>query len=154
MLSPLIRKIRFTPARLTSGGFFIYSDGLMHLKKIIALSAAALTGKQAFAVASTAATAGFTATLAGTDPWPWIIGGFGAAVVYVKRPATTRLDAVVNAAISIAMGGIVAPLAAVAVAEYVNPKLADGYVLAMALSCLWPWLIPAALKKLEGANNV
>jgi hypothetical protein len=89
----------------------------------------------------------------GADPWPWIIGGFGAAVVYVKRPPTTRPDAIVNAAISICMGGIVAPLAAVAVGEYINPKLADGYVMALVLSCLWPWIVPLALKKIQEKTN-
>ena len=122
------------------------------MKKLITIIAALLCSKNA-AAASTALAAGATATLVGADPWPWIIGGFGAAVVYVKRPPTTRPDAIVNAAISICMGGIVAPLAAVAVGEYINPKLADGYVMALVLSCLWPWIVPLALKKIQEKTN-
>jgi hypothetical protein len=121
------------------------------MRQIITLIAA-LWGKNA-AAASTALAAGATAAMVGADPWPWIIGGFGAAVVYVKRPPTSRADAIVNAAISICMGGIVAPLAAVAVAEYVNPKLADDYVIALVLSCLWPWLVPMMLKKIQEKSN-
>jgi hypothetical protein len=122
------------------------------MKKIITICAAILGGKNA-AAASTALAAGATATLVGADPWPWVIGGFGAAVVYVKRPPTTRPDAIVNAAISICMGGIVAPLAAVAVGEYVNPKLADSYVMAFVLACLWPWIVPLLLKKIQEKTN-
>lgn len=99
--------------------------------------------------AITGAVAAGTAMQAGLDPWPFAIGAVGAAVVFVKTPPTTRLDAIANALISVMMGGLIAPVAAVAVGEYINPKLASDYALALALSCLWPWLVPAALKKLK-----
>lgn len=105
----------------------------------------------AASAAATAATAGVAASVAGIDPWPWVIGGFGAAIVYVKRPAASKPDAVINAMISVLIGGIIAPWAAVGVSEYVSPKLANSYPLALVLSSMWPWLAPVALDKLRSA---
>lgn len=102
-----------------------------------------------WAAAATAATAGVVASAAGIDPWPWVIGGFGAAIVYVKRPSTTKPDAVVNALISVMIGGIISPMAAAGVSEFISPKLANQYALALMLSTAWPWLLPAALDRVK-----
>lgn len=121
--------------------------------KKLALGLATFGGWMAIHKPATAAITGSvaaaTAVSAGLDPWPWAIGAFGAAVVFVKTPPTTRMDAVANAGISVMMGGLVAPVAAIAVGEYINPKLGSDYVMALLLSCLWPWLIPLAMKKLK-----
>jgi hypothetical protein len=115
----------------------------------IALAGGWLAMHKPATAAMTGMVAAGTAVSAGLDPWPWAIGAVGAAVVFVKTPPTTRLDAIANALISVMMGGLIAPVAAVAVAEYVNPKLANDYAMALALSCLWPWVVPAAMRKLR-----
>lgn len=110
---------------------------------------AAIWAPQSWAAAATAATAGATAALTGIDPWPWVIGGFGGAIVYVKKPASTRLDAAANSLISVIIGGIVAPFAASMAAEYVSPKAANTYAFAFVLSAAWPWLVPMLFAKLQ-----
>lgn len=116
---------------------------------MIALCVAAVAPKTWAAAAATATTAGIAAAAVGIDPWPWVIGGFGAAIVYVKRPASSKPDAVINAMISVMIGGIISPWAAAGVAEYLSPKLANNYALAFALSSLWPWLVPVAMDKVR-----
>lgn len=123
---------------------------MLNFKRWVLTLLVALAAPKTWAAgAATAATAGVAATAAGIDPWPWVIGGFGAAVVYVKRPATSKPDAVINALISIAIGGLISPWAAAGVAEYVSPRLANNYALALVLSSLWPWLVPVALDKFQ-----
>ena len=75
---------------------------------------------------------------------PWAIGAFGAAVVYVKNPPTSRPDAIVNAGISILLGGIGAPVAASLAGQYIAPELRNEYLMALALSALWPRLVALA----------
>jgi hypothetical protein len=118
------------------------------MKKIAIVLGALFAHKYATA-ATASALAAATATGTGADPWPWAIGAFGAVVVYVKRPPTTRADAIVNSIISVLIGGMVAPLTAAAVAKYLDPALASDYVNALILSSLWPWLLPMAIKSLK-----
>ena len=108
---------------------------------------------KSFAVAATSLVAGVSAAAVGVDPWPWVIGGFGAAVVYVKKQGKSRIDAVTNALISVMIGGLITPLwAAPVVAKYLSPELANHYALAFIFSALWPWLIPMALSRLKSAD--
>lgn len=98
-----------------------------------------------YALASvTSATAALVASGVGADPLPWAIGAFGAAVVYVKNPPTSRADAIVNAGISILLGGIAAPVAAQLAGKYVAAELNNDYLMALALSALWPRLVALA----------
>jgi MFS family permease len=78
----------------------------------------------------------------GIDPWPWAIGGFGAAIVFFKKEKVKDSDVIVNSAISIAAGGLVAPLLAGVLAHYTSPELYQPYPLAFILSAVWPWAIP------------
>lgn len=116
---------------------------------MVALCVAIAAPKSLAAGAATAATAGIAATAAGIDPWPWVIGGFGAAIVYVKRPSSTKADAIINAVISVMIGGLLSPWAASGVAYYLTPSLANNYALAFVLSSLWPWLVPVAMAKIR-----
>lgn len=116
---------------------------------LVTLCVAIAAPKSWAAGAATAATAGVAATAAGIDPWPWVIGGFGAAIVFVKRPSLTKADAIINAMISVMIGGIISPWAAAGVAFYVTPNLANSYALAFILSSLWPWLVPIATAKIK-----
>ena len=118
-------------------------------RTVMGLGAALAAPKTWAAGAATAATAGAVATAVSIDPWPWVIGGFGAAIVYVKRPAASKADAVINSMISVLIGGIISPWAAAAVGEYISPNLANSYPLALILSSLWPWLVPLAMSKLR-----
>lgn len=119
----------------------------------VAFFAAILPPAKSWAAAATAVTAGFTATAAGVDPWPWVIGGFGAAIVYVKKPATTRFDAMANAVISVMIGGFIAPIASAYAAKHWDPSLDAQYAWAFALSVLWPWLVPAAFSYMKSKNS-
>ncbi len=119
------------------------------MKKFFTCAVAVLAHKHA-AAAVTAALAGATAASGGADPIPFALGAFGAVIVFAKQPPTSRLNALANTGISILIGGLVAPVAAVAVGEYVNPKLANDYAMAFALSAAWPWIVPALISKLKG----
>jgi hypothetical protein len=93
--------------------------------------------------------AGLTAGIVGYDPWTWIIGGFGAAVVYVKRPARSHWDAVINSGISVGIGGLVAPALAGYLAAKWDVALGNPHPWAFILSSAWPWLVPIATRKLR-----
>lgn len=127
---------------------------IIHTLRHIPLTLAALMAHKYSSAATASALAAGTATGTGADPWPWAIGAFGAVVVYVKRPPTTRADAIVNGCISVLIGGLVAPLSAAAVAKYLDPSLASDYVNALILSSLWPWLLPVVIKSLKDRINV
>lgn len=122
------------------------------LRSLFVAAAAVLWSSKGWAAAATAVTAGATAVATGVDPWPWVIGGFGAAIVYVKKPSSSRPDALINSMISVMIGGIVSPLAAAAVSEYLSPKLANQYALAFILSSIWPWLVPALMTKIKSID--
>lgn len=93
--------------------------------------------------------AGITAGLTGFDPWTWVIGGFGAAIVYVKKPATSKLDAVINSIISVGIGGLISPTAAILLATHVDKSLGNPHPIAFILSSGWPWLISIAVEKIK-----
>jgi hypothetical protein len=123
------------------------------IRALVAALTAVTYPAKSWAAVATAVTAGFTAQFAGADPWPWVIGGFGAAIVYVKKQGKSRLDAITNALISVLIGGLVTPLwVAPAVAKHLGPELANQYALAFIFSAAWPWLVPLALSKMKSAK--
>ena len=113
--------------------------------KIMTALALALHGKQALATVGTVAAAGVTAAQLGRDPVPWLIGAAACTVVYAYRKPVTREHALANSVISIFLGGIGAPYAAVVLSQYVNPVLANDWVLAGVMGAGWPWLMPLAM---------
>jgi hypothetical protein len=116
-------------------------------KRLLAL--ALLARWEASAAATIGGAAGITAGLTGQDPWTWVIGGFGAAVVYVKRPAKSRWDAIVNSGVSVGIAGLVSPTVALYLASHVDKSLGNPHPIAFILSSAWPWLIPIAMRKLK-----
>ena len=75
------------------------------------------------------------------DPWTWVVGALGAAIVYIKKDVTTRLDAITNSIISVALAGIVAPELTTYMAARFEITISP-YPLAFLLSASWPWIIP------------
>lgn len=75
------------------------------------------------------------------DPWTWVVGALGAAIVYIKKDVTTRLDAITNSIISIALAGIVAPELTTYMAARFEVTISP-YPLAFLLSASWPWILP------------
>ncbi len=75
------------------------------------------------------------------DPWTWVVGALGAAIVYIKKDVTTRIDAITNSLISIALAGIVAPELTTYMAARFEITISP-YPLAFLLSASWPWIIP------------
>jgi hypothetical protein len=116
----------------------------MSWKKWTAALLFAFTGKNAAAAVTAAAVAGVTADGLGFNPVLWALGAFGASGVYAYRKPATRSHALFNGGVSVLMGGMVAPWAAAALGHYTDPVLGNEYVMALALSCAWPWLVPAA----------
>lgn len=111
--------------------------------KIIKYSAALILGmfaqKYTFAAGvCAAATAAACASSIGSDPVPWALAAFGAAIAYVKNPPTSRLDAIANAGISVILGGIGAPVAAALAGKYVAPELQNSWLMAFAIAVAWP----------------
>lgn len=128
-------------------GYSHHLVGDLMKKKLLAF--ALLAKWESGAAAAIGGTAGLAAGLQGQDPWTWIIGGFGAAVVYVKRPATSKLDAVANSVVSVCIGGLISPTAALLLASHVDKSLANPHPIAFILSSGWPWLISIAMDKLK-----
>jgi hypothetical protein len=118
------------------------------MKKIIALALALVQQQPALASAG-GLLAGAAAGAAGHDPWPWVIGAAGAAIVFAKRPATTRLDALVNTLISICIGGLIGPAAAAGAEKYLDLQFDVDYAMCFALSAAWPWVLPGVLTKIK-----
>jgi hypothetical protein len=101
-------------------------------------------GASQVAAFSTTVAGTYFAQLVGTDPWTWAIGGVGAAIVYAKKEATSRLDAIANGIISVLLAGIVAPEATRVMAAQLGGMHFDNpYPLAFLLSAAWPWVLPA-----------
>lgn len=127
----------------------------MHVSKMVGWlkvvpprsAALALTVLAHFNVAMAAVVASSGATVVEVakiyDPWTWVIGGFGAAVVYIKKDVTSRMDAIVNSAISVVLAGVVAPELTSYVADKLDIPITSPYPLAFVLSATWPWIIPA-----------
>lgn len=118
------------------------------MKKLL-IVAALLSRWEMAAAASIGGAAGITAALAGLDPWTWVIGGFGAAVVYVKRPATSKMDAIINSGISVFLAGLVSPWLALYLSVHVAKELGNAHPIAFILSSAWPWVAPIALNKFK-----
>ena len=95
--------------------------------------------------AATSATGTALATVGGYDPWVWVVGGLGAAIVYVKKEVTTRLDAITNGIISVMLAGLVSP----GITHYLITKfsvaLPNPYPVAFLLSAPWPWIVPTLM---------
>jgi len=83
------------------------------------------------------------------DPWVWIIGGFGAAIVYVKNHPASKSDAVVNSMISVMIGGLVSPYVATYLGSHYDKSLQNPYPLAFLLSAFWPWIVPMVAKRIR-----
>lgn len=101
------------------------------------------SNKSAFAVAA-GATAGVTAYLSGIDPWPWVIATVGMCYMLARSEPDTsktanriRRDALANGLVSLVCGGLGGPWTAVAVGEYINPKLANPLLMAFMISAFW-----------------
>jgi hypothetical protein len=124
------------------------------LKKISLALLLATTGKQALATVATVATAAATASHFNVDPIPWVIGAAGGTVVYAYRTAASRAHALANGLISVFLGGVGAPYAAVAVSHYIDPVLANPYLMAGVLSATWPWAAPVVWRKLQATADV
>jgi hypothetical protein len=92
-------------------------------------------------------------TMSQEDPWIWIIGGFGAAIVYVKNPPTSRADAMVNSLISVMIGGLIAPPVAAYCAYHWDKTLSSPYPFAFVLSSAWPWLMPTIVDRVKTLIN-
>ncbi len=114
-------------------------------RKIVFAVGLAFTGKNAAASIATVGAAGVTALQLGSDPVPWLLGAFGATVVYAYRKPSTRAKALANGGISVVLGGIGAPWAASLFGHYLGAVWANDYVMAFLMSAAWPWLAPIAL---------
>lgn len=101
------------------------------------------------AVAGTIATvtAAVTASQAGVDPLPWVIGALGATVVYAYRQPVNRRQALADGVICVFIGGVVAPWAGALIAQEYGMAWANQYVLAGVLSVAWPWAVPVLWKR-------
>jgi len=93
----------------------------------------------------------------GFDPYPWVIGAAGAAIVLVKTQHISKRDDVINSLISVCLAGLVAPWWAEELSQYFSQKPTTTtaiYGLAFILSAAWPALIklglPFVKKRLEG----
>lgn len=110
---------------------------------LIATSKTSAVAAAEVAAITSAATGSMVSSFIGADPWPWIVGGLGAAVVYVKKTSVSRYDAAVNGIISVLLGGLVSPPVAAYMGEKISDALAEPTPLAFLLSASWPWVIPA-----------
>lgn len=108
-----------------------------------------------FLVCGQAVAAGTAASVLGkADPWVWIIGGFGAAVVYVKNPPISRPEALINSLISVMIGGLIAPPIAIYCASHYDQSLASPYPFAFVLSSFWPWVLPVVVKRVQALLGI
>ena len=122
------------------------------IKRTAPLLAMLLQSGPAFA-AGAGTLAGGIADISGHDPWTWIIGGFGAAIVYVKKPAVTRSDAIINSMISVFIAGLISPTISVWFFNKMDLGTVNPYPLAFILSSAWPWLMPYVAKKLQSSES-
>lgn len=113
--------------------------------KIIAGVTLAFSGESALSTTATIATAGWTAVFIGADPWPWVLGAGGAAVVYAHKQEN-RAKAMANGLISVMLGGLAAPWIGALLADHAGPLWGNKYAIAFVLSAGWPWIAPYALR--------
>jgi MFS family permease len=124
------------------------------MSAIIRLSAAILALLHSNGViAGTIATvaAGLTASQAGIDPMPWVIGALGATVVYAYRQPLNRRQALADGVICIFIGGVIAPWVGALVAQEYGATWSNQYVLAGILSVAWPWAVPVVWERTVSA---
>ena len=95
--------------------------------------------------AATSATGTALATVAGYDPWTWVVGGLGAAIVYIKKEVTSRLDAITNSVISVMLAGLVSPAMTQYAATKFNLPFSNPYPMAFIVSASWPWIVPTLM---------
>jgi hypothetical protein len=95
--------------------------------------------------AATSATGTALATIVGYDPWTWVFGGVGAAIVYIKKEVTTRLDAITNGMISVMLAGLVSPGVSAYISTKFSVPLPNPYPVAFILSASWPWIVPTLM---------
>lgn len=127
----------------------------MNIKKMLAALIAWACAKSSHGAAVAAVTAGAVGTaLDLSDPWPWVIGAFGGAVLFLKRDEVSRKDSVGTVMISVVMGGLVAPFAALGWATYVESTFANRYLFALALSAAWPFILPKLLDQIPLLPNI
>ena len=110
---------------------------------LVATSKTSAVAAAEVAAVTSAATGSVVSSIVGVDPWPWIIGGLGAAIVYVKKTSASRYDAAMNGVISVSLGGLVAPPLSAYLGDTVSPALGGSTPVAFLLSAAWPWVIPA-----------
>lgn len=95
--------------------------------------------------AATSLTGTALATVAGYDPWTWVVGGLGAAIVYIKKEVTSRLDAITNSVISVMLAGLISPaMTHYAVTKFSLP-FSNPYPMAFVMSASWPWIVPTLM---------
>lgn len=105
----------------------------------------ALLGNKAFAATSAALLSGVSATIAGVDPFPWVLATMG--MVYMlartepsqdKTALQIRRDALANGLVSLICGGLGGPWTSIAIAQWAgNPRLESPLLMAFLISAFW-----------------
>lgn len=120
----------------------------------LAFSKAGFVNAAQVAAVSTTLVGSYWAQFIGTDPWVWAMGGVGAAIVYVKKEATSRLDAITNGVISVLLAGIVSPDGTHILAAKLGVSVDSPYPLAFLLSASWPWVLPALSTIMQAGSKL
>lgn len=128
------------------------------MKKLLLAIAGFLSAHKAFAAVVVGAASALPAIAIGADPWPWAIGASGGAFVYLMRDPVSRKQAFGNTMFSMVLGGIAAPIVAMAVQKKFELFEVQGVELLFAIvfGWGWPWLIEVGLpllKKKAGLDN-
>jgi uncharacterized membrane protein YdcZ (DUF606 family) len=103
--------------------------------------------------AAASATGTALATVTGYDPWTWVVGGLGAAIVYVKKNVTSRLDAITNGVVSVMLAGLVSPGLSHYLATKFSLAFSTPYPVAFVLSASWPWIVPTIMSVIKPASG-
>ena len=103
--------------------------------------------------AATSATGTALATVAGYDPWTWVVGGLGAAIVYIKKQVTSRLDAITNSVVSVMLAGLVSPALTEYAAAKFNLPFSSPYPMAFIVSASWPWIVPTLISVFKSGGK-
>ena len=103
--------------------------------------------------AATSATGTALATVAGYDPWTWVVGGLGAAIVYIKKEVTSRLDAITNSVTSVMLAGLVSPAMTQYATTKFNLPFSNPYPMAFIVSASWPWIVPTLMSIFKSGSK-
>lgn len=125
----------------------------MKIRKFLTL-AVTLGAKAGHAAVGAAVAAVTAVALDFSDPFPWVIGAFGGAILFLKRDEVSRKDSIGTVLISVGMGGLVAPWAAAFCAWHFDPRLSNSYPFAFALSTAWPFILPKLLDRLPALPDI